>query len=105
MGFFHFFKKKDINEGIKQYKQTPNAILLDVRTPQEYAGGSIEGSCNLPLQEIERVSKMVPNPQTPLFVYCLSGARSRQASAKLERMGYIHVTNIGGINRYRGKVV
>ena len=41
---------------------------------------------------------------TPLFVYCLSGARSSHAAAVLRRMGYCNVTNIGGINRYRGKV-
>ena len=40
----------------------------------------------------------------PLFVYCLSGARSRMAVAQLQQMGYAKVTNLGGINSYRGKV-
>ena len=39
-----------------------------------------------------------------LSMDCLSGARSSHAAAVLRRMGYCNVTNIGGINRYRGKV-
>lgn len=39
------------------------------------------------------------------FVYCLSGARSRQATAELSRMGYLSVTDLGGVSRYRGKLV
>ena len=41
---------------------------------------------------------------TPLFVYCHSGARSRQAVDALRRMGYLQVKNIGGISAYTGKV-
>ncbi len=36
MGFFDFFKVPDINQGFEDYKATPNALLVDVRTPQEY---------------------------------------------------------------------
>jgi len=39
-----------------------------------------------------------------LFVYCYSGARSRQAATMLGQMGYTKVNNIGGISSYRGKV-
>ena len=41
---------------------------------------------------------------TPVFVYCYSGARSRQATGMLQRMGYSKVNNIGGIAAYSGKV-
>ena len=41
---------------------------------------------------------------TPLFVYCLSGGRSRQAVGYLQQLGYRAVTNIGGIGSYQGKV-
>lgn len=46
-----------------------------------------------------------PARETPLFVYCLSGVRSRQAAGLLRRMGYTDVTDLGGICNYRGKVV
>ena len=47
---------------------------------------------------------MVDNKGTPIFVHCLSGARSRQATAILQQMGYTNVKNIGGISSYAGKV-
>ena len=50
MSIFDFFKQPDINKGLKEYAETENAVLLDVRTPQEYRDGFIPGSKNLPLR-------------------------------------------------------
>ena len=104
MGFFDLFKQNDINQGVKDYHNIPGAVLLDVRTPQEYREGHIPGSKNLPLQTIDKVDSIVENKDTVLYVYCHSGARSRQATAMLQQMGYANVQNIGGIAAYSGKV-
>jgi len=104
MGVFDFIKQPDIHEGVKEFHQQEGAILLDVRTPQEYRSGSIPGSKNLPLQDIDKAESIVENKDTALYVYCQSGARSRQAVHILQRMGYSNVKNIGGIAAYRGKV-
>lgn len=104
MGFLDFFKQADINQGVKDYKNTPGGVLLDVRTPQEYRGGRIPGSRNLPLQGLDRVQMVVRDKTAPLFVYCHSGARSGQAVRLLQRMGYTNVRNIGGIMAYSGPV-
>lgn len=104
MGLFDMWKRPDIDAGVAQFAQTPGAVLLDVRTRQEYARGSIPGSRNLPLQELSLARSVIPQQDTPLFVYCLSGARSRQAAAMLRSMGYASVVNLGGICNYHGKV-
>ena len=104
MGFFDFLKGTDINQGVKEFCATDGAVLLDVRTPDEYRQGHIPGSKNLPLQSIDKVERMIENKATPIFVHCLSGARSRQAAAVLQQMGYNNVKNIGGISAYTGKV-
>ncbi|WP_195979698.1 rhodanese-like domain-containing protein, partial [Blautia luti] len=49
MGFFDRFKQSNINQGIEEYKRTDDAVLLDVRTPQEYQEGHIPESKNVPL--------------------------------------------------------
>ena len=49
MGFFDFLKQANINQGIEEYKRTAGAVLLDVRTPQEYQEGHIPESKNVPL--------------------------------------------------------
>ncbi len=104
MGFFDFLHGPDIGQGVKEYGETDGAVLLDVRTPQEYREGHIPGSRNVPLQELGRVSAVAAEKDMPLFVYCHSGGRSRQAVDELRRMGYLNVKNIGGIAAYTGKV-
>ncbi len=97
-------KQPDINRGIQEFMNMEGAVLLDVRTPQEYQEGHIPGSKNVPLQSIDKISTVADNKNIPLFVYCYSGGRSRQATAMLQHMGYANVTNIGGITAYSGKV-
>ena len=104
MGFFDLFKQNDINQGVKDYHNTPGAILLDVRTPQEYREGHIPDSKNVPLQRLDKLEELTENKDTILYVYCHSGARSRQATSFLQYMGYTNVHNIGGITAYSGKV-
>lgn len=104
MGFFDFLKQPNINEGLESYKATPGAVLIDVRTPEEYAGGRIPGGKNIPLQRLDAIDSAVKSKDTPIFVYCLSGARSRQAASMLKSRGYTNVQNIGGISAYLGKV-
>ena len=104
MSIFDFFKQPDINKGLKEYAEAENAVLLDVRTPQEYGEGHIPGSKNVPLQTLDEVRSVAENKDTELFVYCYSGARSRQATAMLQHMGYTNVQNIGGVAAYHGKV-
>ncbi len=102
MGIFDMFKRADINEGLEQCKQTKGAVLLDVRSEEEYRSGHIPGSINVPVEVINTVSKKIPDHNTPVFSYCLSGMRSSRAVAAMKQMGYTQVQNIGGINQYRG---
>ena len=104
MGIFDFFKQPDINQGVQEYKNAAGAVLLDVRIPQEYREGHIPGSQNVPLQQLDKVEEETENKDTILYVYCRSGARSRQAVSLLKHMGYTNVHNIGGIAAYSGKV-
>ena len=104
MGIFDFFKQPDINQGVQEYKNAAGAVLLDVRSPQEYREGHIPGSQNVPLQQLDNVEEVAENKETALYVYCHSGMRSRQAVSLLQAMGYINVHNIGGIAAYQGKV-
>lgn len=104
MEFFDLFKGTNINSEIEVFNNTPNAILLDVRNEDEFKRGHIPKSKNLPLSKIDKIAKIVSDKNTPLFVYCQSGGRSRNAVSFLERNGYTNVKNIGGIMSYQGKV-
>ena len=104
MGFFDFLRGPDIDQGVREFQETPGSVLLDVRTSEEYQGGHIPGSQNVPLQLLGAEDIVAAPKDTPLFVYCHSGARSSQAVRLLARMGYANAKNIGGIAAYTGKV-
>ena len=104
MGILDLLKGPDVNRGIAEFGQMPNAVLLDVRTPKEYREGHIPGSRNVPLHELDDALHVIGNRNTPVFVYCYSGARSRRAASALQDMGYTRVRNLGGIAAYSGRV-
>lgn len=93
--------KYDLNEGLKAFRNNKSAVLLDVRTQEEYDAMHIDGSKNIPLQSLEKIRFEVANYSTPLYVYCHSGARSARAAKKLRQMGYTNVTDVGGITDYK----
>ena len=104
MKLFDFLESSDINRDVEQYRQTEGALLLDVRGADEYAEGHIPGSVNIPLQ-LRPMKKGLPEDlDTPIFVYCRSGGRSRRAAAFLEKEGYENVKNIGGIMNWKGEI-
>ncbi|WMW82090.1 rhodanese-like domain-containing protein [Undibacterium cyanobacteriorum] len=75
-------------------------LLVDVRSELEYAGGHIQGALSWPLHELRQyavASKIAK--ETKVLVYCLSGARSSAACRELASMGYLNVTNGGGISQ------
>lgn len=101
----NLFSRRDINQGVEEWKNTKDAVLLDVRTQEEYADYHISGSVNIPLDRLDMISTRIPDKATPIFVHCLSGGRSARAVAYLKRNGYSLVCDIGGINAYKGETV
>ncbi|MEF9942220.1 MAG: rhodanese-like domain-containing protein [Lachnospiraceae bacterium] len=82
--------------------QTTGSMIIDVRNTDEYANGHIPNSKNIPINTITTIEKIITDKNTPLFLYCLSGSRSKRACKFLEKIGYTQVTNMGGINSYKG---
>ncbi len=105
MGLFDLFKKADINEGFREFRKQKRAMLIDVRDRDEYAAGHLQGARNIPLGSIDKATSAIQDREMPLYVYCLSGSRSRKAVSALQKAGYKNVKNIGGIEDYRGKIV
>lgn len=73
-------------------------VLLDVRTPMEYAQGSIPGAKNVPMNHIPALMQELPKNK-PVLLYCRSGARSGAAQNYLLQAGF-DAHNIGGYASY-----
>lgn len=104
MGLFDFAKKININDGVKRYKDTANSVLLDVRTVEEFKAGTIPSSVNLPLDSIANIASVVKTKDTPIFIFCRSGVRSKTACDYLKKNDYTNVHDIGGILDYEGTI-
>lgn len=75
------------------------ALLLDVRTPDEFCHGHVEKAVNLPVQELpQRLAEVGPTSR-PVVVYCRSGGRSALAKTLLTRAGY-QVKDIGPMSAW-----
>jgi rhodanese-related sulfurtransferase len=83
----------EAREKVKQ-----GALLLDVRTAEEFAGGHIEGAINIPVQNLEARLSEVPKERA-LVVYCRSGGRSARAMRMLKEKGYT-VFDLGGMGNW-----
>ncbi len=70
-------------------------VLVDVRSPGEFAAGHAACAKNIPLGALAGRSKELGSPDTPVVVCCASGARSRAAKAQLERVGFTSVMDLG----------
>lgn len=73
------------------------AMLLDVRTPEEYSQGYLQGAVNIPYDQLaERVNEIDQDKDRDIVVYCRSGRRSSLAKRTLESLGYTNFLNAGG---------
>jgi phage shock protein E len=71
------------------------ALLLDVRTAEEFAEGHLPGALNVPVNELEaRLAELEPKSR-PIVVYCRSGLRSARARSVLLANGWARVENLG----------
>ena len=73
-------------------------ILLDVRSPEEYASGYLKGARNIPHDRIgAEIAAVAPDKSTRIILYCRSGRRANTALETLRAMGYTDVSNFGGL--------
>jgi rhodanese-related sulfurtransferase len=80
---------------VAQFEDTPH-FLLDVRTPQEFAGGHLEGAANIAVETLQANLDAIPRDQ-PIVLYCRSGNRSAQAASILDAAGFTNIYDLGGI--------
>ena len=82
-------------EGWALIKQ--GALLIDVRSADEYEGGHIEGSLNIPHSEIATLAEAIgPEKNRAVVFYCRSGGRAGRAQEALEDLGYTGIFNASG---------
>lgn len=100
--FFRNIEFYDITMQELKDKQVNGAVLIDVRSSQEYSEGHICGSINIPEYKINsKINNILKNKDKEYILYCSSGVRSKKAYKKLIKLGYKKVYNLyGGLEDY-----
>ena len=94
-----------MKEAEEIFKMEGDYIILDVRRADEFAEGHLPGAVNVANEDILDVEPAeLPDKNQTIYVYCRSGNRSRQAAAKLAKMGYTNIIEFGGIIDWNGEV-
>lgn len=70
-------------------------VLVDVRTPQEFAAGHVPGALSLPLDTLPEAAARLPDRDAPIVLYCRSGQRAARAMEMLRTQGYRNLENGG----------
>lgn len=82
---------------IEEILKNPDATLIDVRSPMEYAAEQLPGSINIPVEQIQLQAIEIQKMNKPVMVFCRSGARSGMALAILKQAGVTEIYNGGSI--------
>lgn len=92
----------DVKSYAEKLKTTPNAQLIDVRSPDEYNVQHIDNATNVNWNGDDFVAEASTcDKLKPVFLYCRSGGRSAQAANKLSEMGFKEIYNLdGGITKW-----
>ena len=100
------YRQISMDAAITMMEEESNYMILDVRTPEEFADQHIPGAINIPNETIgtEEIPEL-PDKEQLILVYCRSGNRSKQASEKLAALGYTNIVEFGGINDWPGETV
>ena len=87
----------------KQMMSSKPGIVLDVRTPREFAGGKIAQAVNIDITQPNFVSKVQKlDTKRPVYVYCHVGSRSSFAMKQMQNLGFTNVYNLqGGMSAWR----
>ena len=100
------YRQINMDEAITMMEEESGYIILDVRTPEEFADKHIPGAINIPNETIGTAEiPGLPDKNQLILVYCRSGNRSKQASEKLVKLGYTNVVEFGGIIDWPGETI
>jgi len=92
---FRGMQEGDINYNELMQKKKQGAIILDVRSEQEFRENHIDGAISISQYEINsKVQNIIPDKNQEIVVYCTSGIRSRKVYENLKKLGYKKIYNL-----------
>lgn len=102
MAFFAWKRLSFVSAEVARKQLAEGAVVIDVRSPEEFRSGHVPNAVNIPLGELrESLPRRVKDKSQVLLLHCLSGGRSGIAKQQIKGMGYQNVFNLGSYGRAR----
>lgn len=101
VGEYKVVKQEELPTFVQQ-----DLFILDVRTEAEFKGMHLKNAVNIPLMVLSRdIQNIVPDKETKILVYCVTGERTMVAIQKLNNLGYrnVYIWGNGGLNTLKNK--
>jgi len=93
------------DDAVKNLIKKGKAVLVDVRTAEEYEKDHINGAISIPYTEIyDLAEKTIPDKNTKVIVYCSNGGRSIIAARRFAVLGYKNIYDLGGFQDFKDKI-
>lgn len=99
-GFYLLKRMSFVSEETARQHLANGALVIDVRSPEEFQSGCVPNAINIPLGELrEQLPAQVKDKNQVLLLHCLSGGRSGIAQQQARAMGYANTFNLGSLSR------
>jgi len=100
VGFFALKRATFVSAEVARQHLQAGALVVDVRSPDEFQGGHLPNAINIPLGRLrEELPRQVPDQSRVLLLHCHSGGRSAVARQQAKRLGYPNAFNLGSYGR------
>jgi rhodanese-related sulfurtransferase len=100
VAFFVWKRLSFVSAEVARKQLAEGAVVIDVRSPEEFRSGHVPNAVNIPLGELrESLPRRVKDKSQVLLLHCLSGGRSGIAQQQIKGMGYQNVFNLGSYGR------
>ncbi len=100
VAFFVLKRMSLVSEEIASQQLAQGALVIDVRSLEEFRGGHVPNAVNIPLGDLRAsLPRHAPDKNQVLLLHCLSGGRSGIAKQQLKGLGYTNVFNLGSLAR------
>ena len=105
VALFAIKRLRQVSTGKARELLGAGALVLDVRSSDEFSTNHVPKAVNLPLEQVQRrIGDLAKEHSQPILVHCLSGTRSAMACRILRGLGYTEVHNLGSLGRARSLV-
>jgi phage shock protein E len=100
VGYLLVLRRGDLSSSEARALVASGALLVDVRSPGEFAAGHIDGAVNVPVDQISNLLERLGSMDRTVIVYCRSGARSSRSARVLREAGFEKVRDLGAMARW-----